>query len=363
MKYLPLLLTLLITTNASAGITFQLTPKFEDIKAQYESIRAEKITDEQNTADLLLIENQLYMIAEAIDKGEPIRTLLDDLWAKLDLIKNPLIKDRMSFLKSNIHKLRLDIQFDIDLDQDFIRMAWTYKNILNSVGNSVSSPITVLDSGVIVRHPDVTLQTSSFMNLEGKTTPMEAGYSIISTPINVVEDTLDVKLLGQVKRMSEMYPDTMIMVIDWGCGDGRAIQTLAKQSQRIGIKNVRFVGFSNLYFPRWKFAQNVEFIFDDMRNLHKYLGKKSVAVIFSHFGLYHVSSDAISKHLNELAPYILNEGLVVTNVTERGHDVLADSFPYFIINEYFTEYDKVVRLTRKGVGASVISMSTPARGL
>ena len=227
-----------------------------------------------------------------------------------------------------------------------------------------SSPVTVLDSGVIIKHSPGLIPRFSFMDLYGnKTTPMGQGWSIISTALDVVEDILNIKLLSQVKRISDMYPDRQIFVIDWGCGDGRAINALAKQAQRIGIKNVKFIGFGNLFFRRWKFAQNSEFIFDKMENLHKYLGKKSVGLIYSHFGLYHVSSDAISKHLNELAPYMLNQGLVITNVTERKIDIFINSTPYYTADEDFTAHNNVIRLTRKGVGSTVYSSAVTVEGL
>ena len=214
----------------------------------------------------------------------------------------------------------------------------------------ISSPIkqTTLENGAIVKHHSgITIPQNSIINTKGKiTTPMKLRYSIIDTSLSTVETILMVKLLKRINEMSEKYPYQEIVVIDWGCGTGKAIHTLANQAKRLGLKNVKFIGFSNLYFPRWKRTSGVEFIFDEMENLHKYLKKESVGIIYSHFGLFHIPTDMTASHLNKLAPYILEGGLVVTNVMETSEDAFVNASPNYKINNHFTEYYRIVKFTR-----------------
>jgi hypothetical protein len=231
-----------------------------------------------------------------------------------------------------------------------------------------------LEVGTVIHHnPRVDWATKSYANLDGEVTnPMKEGWSIITTPLWEVEDALGIKILEQVVIMCNRYPNKQIVVIDWGCGMGQSINSVAEQSKRLGL-NARFIGFSNLYFPQWSMTRNVEYIFDDMKNLPKYFNKAEIGLIYSHFGLYHISGEGISNHVNEMAPYMLTGGMIVTNSSRTIHKSIMDSAPYYSIDRWFTDHntvyaetkttETVYRLTRNDasspIGSSMFGSAIP----
>lgn len=220
---------------------------------------------------------------------------------------------------------------------------------------------TEISSGVVVMHSPKSrgFNQNRWSKVDGSsTTPLKEGWSIITTPLKTVEDVLRKSLIVEVKRIVDRYPDKKLAVIDWGCGDGTAINELARQARRAGI-NARFIGYSNLYFDRWKESEDVEFILDNMDRLPVYFENDEIGLIFSHFGMYHVRSEALVEHLNNLSTRIVSGGIIVTNTCEYKRDALINASHYYTIDTYFTTYDKVFGLTRNEVGAGVWTYSIP----
>lgn len=223
---------------------------------------------------------------------------------------------------------------------------------------------TRLEIGTVIHHsPNLKeWDTKTYAKTNGeKTSPMKEGWSIITTDLPEVERALGTKLMETIMTLRKRYPNKELVIIDWGCGMGQAINTLADQARRAEVKNVKFVGYSNMYFPQWSVTRNVEFIFDEMDNLPKYLDNNSVALIFSHFGLYHVQGLKFLEHLRNLSTKMVTGGMIVTNTCQvNGHFILEAS-PYYLPEQYYTNYDKVYRLTRNSVGCGILTSSIPVR--
>ena len=218
---------------------------------------------------------------------------------------------------------------------------------------------TTLSTGVIVSHNGVTITENQHMNASGDhTSPMKEGWSIIDTSLADVETALNIKLIEAILDLKERYPDKEIVVIDWGCGRGRAINELARQAR--GLDGVKFIGFSNLYFPMWSRTHGVEYIFDEMENLHKYFNGEQIGIIFSYFGLFHLTEDKMLSHLNIMANSIVEGGVIVTNFNHYKQGELLDLSFKYRMKEGFTDFDRVKYLIKKHtVGASIRMGSIP----
>jgi len=222
---------------------------------------------------------------------------------------------------------------------------------------------TTLSTGVIVKHSGVEIIENEHMNTQGEHTyPMKEGWSIIDTSLYEVETALGVHLIEIIADLKDKYPDKEIVVIDWGCGRGKAINSLARQARHGNLKGVKFIGFSNLYFPMWSRTQGVEYIFDEMENLHKYFNSEQIGLIYSYFGLFHIDEVRLLKHLNTMSGYMVDDGVVITNFNHyKQGDMLDLSFKYMMDNT-FTDGARILRLRKKhALGAGVRTSVKPVK--
>ncbi len=72
-----------------------------------------------------------------------------------------------------------------------------------------------------------------------------------------------------------------VVVLDWGCGKGRAIKEFAND---YGEK-VRAYGFSKDSYKQWKGIEGVKLIHETKEGLLRFLKNDSVDLIYSNFGL------------------------------------------------------------------------------
>ena len=202
------------------------------------------------------------------------------------------------------------------------------------------STLTTLEVGTKIRHSKniPKWDTRNVTNLNGEPTlPASVGWGITQTSLDEVESTLNFSITTSVAKLSKLYPNKRIKVIDLGCGRGNAVDDLAKRMKKQGIDNIDIIGVSDLYFPDWSRTRGVEYIFDRFHNLYKYLEENSVGVVFSHFGLYHISGDETVDLLVSLYPYIMDGGIVITNETVMNKEGFWKLVPLYSEVKYETQ--------------------------
>jgi SAM-dependent methyltransferase len=77
-----------------------------------------------------------------------------------------------------------------------------------------------------------------------------------------------------------------VVILDWGCGRGRAITTLA----RLHGKKANCYGYGDQDYPQWRKNPRVKFIKNTYDRLLRYFPDASVDLIFSRLGLSHLVS-------------------------------------------------------------------------
>ncbi|MCX6802130.1 MAG: class I SAM-dependent methyltransferase [Candidatus Diapherotrites archaeon] len=104
------------------------------------------------------------------------------------------------------------------------------------------------------------------------------------------------------------------VVLDWGCENGRTGKELARE---YGDK-VRVYGYSKDSYPSWAKAGGVKFIHATKEDLPRYLKNGSVDLIYSYFGLDHLSEKegGLAQHLQQLVPKLSVGGKIALNLTD-----------------------------------------------
>ena len=136
-----LVILLMLTTLANAGINFDMEPKFQDIRKQYVKARGRNFK-RQDSLDLHLVEMRIDTLAAA--KDAPISRVrfqeyLDALRLSIWIISNDVLKARMGALEAHI-KLMENANRNKDYaerEKEFMQMAKKYLSIIDPVGSVV----------------------------------------------------------------------------------------------------------------------------------------------------------------------------------------------------------------------------------
>ncbi|MFH1234211.1 MAG: methyltransferase domain-containing protein [Candidatus Diapherotrites archaeon] len=99
------------------------------------------------------------------------------------------------------------------------------------------------------------------------------------------------------------------IVVDWGCGKGRAAGELAKE---YGDK-ARVYGYSKDSYPEWRDIDGVKFIHSTKEDLLRYLKDGSVDLIYSYIGLEYLFAtlDICPPHIEQLLSKLSEGGKIV----------------------------------------------------
>ncbi len=135
-------------------------------------------------------------------------------------------------------------------------------------------------------------------------------------------------LLAPIVTSAIRDPSKVFTVLDWGAGDGTAVISLGQALKRMGINNVRLIGFGDTLFNKWRSApDNVEFIYDVAENLPSYFKSGEVDMVFSHLGLdvCNFSEMRLSKHLMDLRTILSDRGFIMFDTGDNDmEDVVQD---------------------------------------
>ncbi len=76
-----------------------------------------------------------------------------------------------------------------------------------------------------------------------------------------------------------------LVVVDWGCGTGRAISSLAIKFK----ENVHAYGFSKDSYKEWEDVREAKLIHAPAEDFFRYFKDESIDALYSHLGLVHMA--------------------------------------------------------------------------
>ncbi len=136
---------------------------------------------------------------------------------------------------------------------------------------------------------------------KGKKRSLQKGpnWKHLTTTLSQIKEASGFDLLKEIS--SRVKTGKSVFVFDWGCGDGTAATQIAK---RFGDK-VEVIGCSDIAFKEWIGNDKVRFIHETKEGTLRYIKNNSMDFIFSHQGLYHLSTnmqDYVNKLVLKLRP-------------------------------------------------------------
>ncbi len=148
------------------------------------------------------------------------------------------------------------------------------------------------------------------------------GYGIRDSTLSEVEREFWYSLRRLIMK-THIRTKQPVVVLDWGCGTGRAITELAQI-----FPFVKAYGISQDSYTQWKKNDKVKFIQEDAENSLRYFRDKGVDVIFSKMALYHLwSSGLMEEYLKKLCNKLKIDGILLMENNER-YNALMDKMKY-----------------------------------
>lgn len=142
------------------------------------------------------------------------------------------------------------------------------------------------------------------------------GWGITDSELRYIEHVLHVSLVARVRQLLQKSTGR-VTVVDWGCGDGRAVRALAQELQGLPVD---LIGFGDTPFPAWwKASAEVMYILDRAENLPRYFKANEISLVYSHLGLEHLGRDGLKNQLRRLRPVLRQDGEIWTTGWYGGH--------------------------------------------
>jgi ubiquinone/menaquinone biosynthesis C-methylase UbiE len=142
--------------------------------------------------------------------------------------------------------------------------------------------------------------------------PYTCRWAIENSSLRKVEKGIGFSLEKDIARRTRAYPGRPIVVVDWGCGKGRAATTIAK---KFG-KRIAVYGFSDIAYMEWLGNKSVKFVQATKEDVPRYVKNSSVDIIYSHFGLSHIGFSHIPAYTAKLFPKLRKGGKIVTEISK-----------------------------------------------
>lgn len=138
----------------------------------------------------------------------------------------------------------------------------------------------------------------------------DPGWAIRRTPLKHIERRLKFPISNYVRDICKRAGNPI--VIDWGCGEGVAINEIARKFPKAGC-----YGFSDVSYKNWNKVKKVKFIHATANDFFRYFKNESVDLVYSFLGLDFIEI-RFKKYIENIVPKLKVGGKIVCLVALDG---------------------------------------------
>jgi len=176
----------------------------------------------------------------------------------------------------------------------------------------------------------------------------EEYWPISTTDLKKVERDSGFPIRDHCAKLVSESP-TMPVILEWGCGQGKAVNDLTNDP-RIRGKALVFA-YSNTWYQRWNEIHGVKFLFFVKEHLPEYFKRRKleVNIVFTHTALEaHVYGNDLINHLQALASIMAKGGVIVYPEGIRPEfQKIEDVFDIEPIRSSSDDWESSCKMTRK----------------
>jgi len=149
-------------------------------------------------------------------------------------------------------------------------------------------------------------------------------FPIIDSSLLFIDSFIPVSLTLR-KMIEEGIQDPL--VVDWGCGEGIALEQLATE-----FDNARCYGYSHTFYGNWGDSKRVKYIHAPSGTLARYLPNDSVDLIYSFNGLSHLGEE-LPDEIRKLTPKLKDTGIILLEVMGEGALKKIEKDPGLVVSK------------------------------
>ncbi|MFH0753732.1 MAG: hypothetical protein V2A70_04130 [Candidatus Omnitrophota bacterium] len=281
-----------------------------------------------NTIDLIYSHYGLWHLAFEKERHRThLKTLINRMSARGQILSHPVdaipqhFKRQTSPRNKNTHYIEWRAQKNLPSINtiDNASLDQSQDNAADTLTHTLKNGATLLTA-----HPaDTNDINSTAMQLKvnedtyGQFMFESSSYTIEDSHLNTVDAAINLIRNLEI-LLAKRKDDAPVVIMDWGAGKGTTLKELNLWLKENSVKNVRLIGFSNIFYPEWRtLPDDITMIWATPKHLLPILKKNKIDeidLIYSHYGLSHldIQDETQTTHTKALLDKMSAHGRILS---------------------------------------------------